>query len=290
MSTCDRFRDLFSLGADGQLDAGDRRRLDEHLAHCEPCRSLYEEFEVLFGGPGPLAELSPPDHLGAEIASSPCRRWLGLLFSAVDRELSEANVDRLFQHLESCPTCRRAWADLSLIHQVGDAIEPPQYLLARCLRPRRRRAGHVVLGRRTATAAAYMLAILASFVLGSPVSLARHDAAETVSRVSAAVGADLDDMARAGRGEARVMLWRALSLGRRAADVVTATWDRLTGEDADDRVPAQEPETEDPRQAPSRATGSHLQNTFPARRTMATTTLPPPHPRASDPPAKESRS
>ncbi len=194
-----------------------------------------------------MADLSPPSHLDDEISSSPCRRWLGLLFSAVDREISEPNLDRLFRHLEACEGCRRAWADLSLIHQISDAIEPPQHLLALCVRPRRRQTTHSILGRRTATAAAYALAILASLVLGNPVSLARHEAAETVQKVSAAVGADLDGVARTSRGEARVMLWRALTLGRRAADAVNMTWSRLTGrpENSDLGVKQDKPTVDD---------------------------------------------
>ena len=243
MTTCTQARDLFSLHLEGDLDNDRVLWLEGHLEQCDECRTLLRDFADLFDAAGPMTHLDPPDHLAEELSSSPCRRWLGLLYSAVDREISEANLDRLFHHLESCEDCRRAWADLSLIHQVSDVIEPPQHLRARCIRPRRQATTRSILGRRTATAAAYALAILASLVLGNPVSLARHDAAETVQKVSQAVGADFGGVARTSRGEARVMLWRAVTLGRRAADAFNTTWSRITGgpESGDDAEGQDEP-------------------------------------------------
>ena len=100
MSTCQSLRDLFSLSLDGTLTPEDEARLQDHFAECPECRELYDGMGDILTTVGGLAEVEPPPRLAVEISSSPCRRWLGLLFSAVDREISEANLDRLFQHLE----------------------------------------------------------------------------------------------------------------------------------------------------------------------------------------------
>ena len=141
MSACRSLRDLFSQSIEGTLAAEEETRLRDHLTECDECRDLYDEMSEILAAVGGLAEVEPPPRLAVEISSSPCRRWLGLLFSAVDREISEANLDRLFQHLEKCEGCRRAWSDLTLMHQAGQALEPPDHLLAACLRPKRRSRG-----------------------------------------------------------------------------------------------------------------------------------------------------
>ncbi|MCD4751320.1 MAG: zf-HC2 domain-containing protein [Thermoanaerobaculales bacterium] len=245
MSRCQSVRDLFSDSLEGALTPEEAKRVQDHLAECDECRGLYEEMSNILGAAEDFAHIEPPSSLEAEISSSPCRRWLGLLYSAVDREISDVNLDRLFQHLEGCEGCRRAWSDLTLIHQAGQALEPPAHLLSRCLRPQRRLSGQRILGRRTATAAAYMLAILASFVLGNPVTQARYDATQAVQRVSAAFDSEVAGVANTGRGEARMMLWRAVSFGRRAAETVRTTWSELT----DDPVPGDP--SEDHKETPS---------------------------------------
>jgi hypothetical protein len=72
-----------------------------------------------------MAAVEPSPRLRDALTASPCRCWLGLLFRAVDRELDEGGLTRLLAHLESCDSCRRAWGDLALIHQVGEALVPP---------------------------------------------------------------------------------------------------------------------------------------------------------------------
>lgn len=228
MSACTPIREHFSAYLEGDLEIGEITLVESHLETCTECRETLDSLrEILDIGQG-LAELEPPAQLRAEVADSPCRRWLGLLFSAIDREISETNLDRLFQHLENCPSCRSAWGDLSLIHQVSDALQPPDHLLARCLRPRRPFSTRKVLGRRTATAAAYSLAILASLAIGNPVTLARYEASTPIQHVNALFETGVSDARQTGRSEARVMLWRAMNLGQRAADAARSTWSRWT--------------------------------------------------------------
>jgi len=234
MSRCDEIRDLFTEYLEGTLGHDRHETVVHHLAECHECAELLDDFRQLLPDDAYLTGLEAPAVLHHEIAASPCRRWLGLLFSAIDREISDANVERLFAHLEACPECRAAWSDMTLIHQVGEAIEPPQHLLARCLRPRRRVGARRVLSQRTATAAAYVLAILVSAVISNPVT-ARYDASSTVQRVTAVVGSEVTDAAQTGKGEVRVMLWRALTMGQRTADAVRSAWTRITNTDSSSR-------------------------------------------------------
>lgn len=228
MNACISVRERFSLYIEGDLEADEIMIVENHLESCSECREILDSLRGILEISGALADLDPPAQLKAEVADSPCRRWLGLLFSAIDREISEANLDRLFQHLESCPSCRSAWSDLSLIHQAGDALTPPDHLLARCLRPRRPFSGRKVLGRRTATAAAYSLAILASLAIGNPVTLARYEASAPMQQVNNLLKNGVSGATQTGRSEGRVMLWRAMNLGQRAADAARSTWSRLT--------------------------------------------------------------
>lgn len=47
MCDCEMALDLISLDIDGQLNEDQRRALDEHLAHCDACRSLAEDLAAL---------------------------------------------------------------------------------------------------------------------------------------------------------------------------------------------------------------------------------------------------
>ncbi len=228
MHDCTEIRECFSAYLEGELESGKVTTVEKHLEACSECRETLDSLRDILELSGTLADLEPPAQLKVEVADSPCRRWLGLLFSAIDREISEANLDRLFQHLEDCPSCRSDWGDLSLIHQVSDALEPPQHLLARCLRPRRPFSARRVLGHRTATAAAYSLALLASLAIGNPVTLARYDASTPIQQAGALFKDGVSGAAETGRSEAKVMLWRAMNLGQRAADAARSTWSQLT--------------------------------------------------------------
>jgi anti-sigma factor RsiW len=221
MSGCTDVRDLLSLYLEGDLEEGQAAEVREHLEQCEDCASILETLQSVVDAGSSLEALEPPDHLLSDLASSPCTRWLGLLFQAVDREISQPNLERLLTHLESCPACKHTWQDLTLIHQVSDAMEPSQYLLKRCIAARERRPEvRPILNRRMATAAAYFLAVLTSLVIGNPVTLARSGAGEAVERVAEVVSSEVSDVAEQGRGEARIMLWRVWKWGERKVEAV----------------------------------------------------------------------
>ena len=221
MYGCTDVRDLLSLYLEDELENEQAIALREHLAECEDCAGILETLESIVEAGSVLEGLDPPDNLLSDLASSPCTRWLGLLFQAVDREISQRNLERLLTHLEACPSCRRTWQDLTLVHQVSDAMEPSQYLLKRCIAARERRPEvRPLLNRRMATAAAYFLAVLTSLVVGNPVTLARSGAGETVGRVAEAVSTEVSSVAESGRGEARIILWRVWKWGERKVDAV----------------------------------------------------------------------
>jgi predicted anti-sigma-YlaC factor YlaD len=221
MSGCTDVRDLLSLYLEGELEEEPATTVREHLGECEDCAGILETLESIIDSGSALDELDPPDHLLSDLASSPCTRWLGLLFQAVDREISQHNLERLLTHLEACPSCRRTWQDLTLIHQVSDAMEPSQYLLKRCIAARDRKPeAPRLLNRRMATAAAYFLAVLTSLVIGNPVTLARSGAGEAVGRVAEVVSTEVSDVAESGRGEARIILWRVWKWGERKVEAV----------------------------------------------------------------------
>jgi predicted anti-sigma-YlaC factor YlaD len=221
MLSCTDARDLLSLYLDSELEEEKACAVRDHLADCGECTGLAETMELITGAGADLAGLEPPEHLGADLQASPCRRWMGLLFQAVDREISQHNLERLLTHLEACPACRRAWQDLTLIHQVSEAMEPPPYLVNLCIRAREKRPGmRPILNRRMATAAAYLLAVLTSLIIGNPVTLARSQAGTTVGRVVGVVSAEVSEAAEEGRGEARIMLWRVWKWGESKVEAV----------------------------------------------------------------------
>ena len=229
MLECADARDLLGLYFEGDLEGNQEQSVREHLERCAECGEILSTIEeISYAGAG-LLELEAPDHLADDLASSPCRRWLGLLFQAVDRTISQHNLERLLTHLESCPSCRRTWQDLTLIHQVGEAMGPPAHLLSRCIaarEPRSRR--RPVMGRRMATAAAYLLAVLTSLVIGNPVTLARNPASTAVERVAEVVSTEVGEVAKDGRGEIRIMLWRAWTWSQQKAEQVRDLVDKVT--------------------------------------------------------------
>ncbi len=209
MLSCTDARDLLGLYLEDELEEEVACTVRDHVAECGECAELAETMAGIIDLGSGLAEIEPPPSLAADLSASPCRRWLGLLFQAVDREISQHNLERLLTHLEACPSCRRSWQDLTLIHQVGEAMAPPSYLVSKCIRAREKRPRvRPILNRRMATAAAYVLAVLTSLVIGNPVTLARSQAGTTVGRVAEAVSAEVSGVAEHGRGEARIMLWR----------------------------------------------------------------------------------
>jgi predicted anti-sigma-YlaC factor YlaD len=221
MDRCADVRELLSLHLEGELEDAQAVAVRDHLAGCAECAGLSETMAEIIAGGGVLADLEAPDGLASDLAASPCRLWLGLLFQAVDHEISPANLERLLTHLETCPACRATWQDLTLIHQVSEAMEPSQYLLKRCIGARERRPkAPPILNRRLAVAAAYMLAVVTSLIVGNPVTLARSQAAPAVERVAEVVSSEVGEVAAQGRGEVRVMLWRIWKWGEGKVETV----------------------------------------------------------------------
>ncbi len=221
MKRCADLRELLSLYLEGELDEAQASGVQEHLATCPECAELAETMAEVIGAGSTLGKLDPPESLAADLAESPCRLWLGLLFQAVDHEISQHNLERLLTHLEACPSCRRTWQDLTLMHQIGEAVEPSEYLLTRCINSRERKPKTTpILNRRLATAAAYLLAVLTSLIIGNPVTLARSQAVPAVERVADVVTSEVAGAAQQGRGEMRVILWRVWKWGENKVDAV----------------------------------------------------------------------
>ena len=221
MAGCSELRERLSLYLEGELDAAQADEMRDHLASCAECEELASTMSEVMGLGAALADLEPPEGLAADLAASPCRLWLGLLFQAVDHEISQRNLERLLTHLESCPSCRRTWQDMTLMHQIAEAIEPSQYLLKRCINARFRKPKTApILNRRLATAAAYLLAVMTSIIVGNPVTLARSQAMPAVEKVAEVVTTEVAEAAQQGRGEVRVMLWRVWKWGENKAEAV----------------------------------------------------------------------
>lgn len=221
MDRCTEIRELLSLHLEGDLEEEQRIQVDEHLAACAECAELADGVAEIIGAGAALNDLEPPSGLEDDLSSSPCRLWLGLLFQAVDHEISQRNLERLLTHLEACPSCRRTWQDMTLIHQVGEAMEPSQYLLKSCINARVRRPKTApILNRRLATAAAYLLAVMTSLIVGNPVTLARSRAVPAVERVAEVVTNEVTEVAQSSRGEVRVMMWRAWKWGEDKAEAI----------------------------------------------------------------------
>jgi len=230
MNDCTGIRDLFSVVLEGEADEASATLVRNHVADCSDCAELFETMTAVIGTTDFMADIEPPAHIADEISDSPCRRWLGLLYQAVDREITQHNLDRLLTHLDSCSSCRQVWQDLTLVHQVGDAMEPPGHLAATCVRVREAITRITILPRRTATAAAYVLALLATLAIGNPTIIAQEVqavAAESVSRAATGVS----EVAADGRGEARVALWRVMKWGENKIDAVRGWLDGLTDDD-----------------------------------------------------------
>jgi len=243
MSACTEIRDLFGAVLDHEASQAEAERVRVHVAGCPECAELFEAMAMVTDAGRIMAEVEPPPHISAEIAASPCRRWLGLLYQAVDREISQHNLDRLLTHLDQCPACRQTWHDLTLVHQVGDAMEPPNHLASACIQVRNAVTRIAVLPRRTATAAAYVLALLATIAVGNPVIIAQEMQSVAVQRVTQAASG-VSEVAADGRGEARVALWRTMRWGQSKIDTVRGWIDALRGSDDTTGDAALTPETD----------------------------------------------
>lgn len=230
MSGCELWREYFAEAIEeGSVkDPG----FSEHLENCADCKALFDVYSDLFSDSPWLGDLPAPEGLASVVSGSPCTRWLRRLYAAVDRELGEDELEGLFDHLESCTECRRVWVDLSLIHQIGECLEAPEGLLEACLKHERPRQIRPILGRKTASAAAYFLAVLASLVIGNPVTFARYNqATATVQEIRATVSPGVSAVVLSGRGEFRVMLWRCLRWSEEHIKTIEEAWTKCVGRD-----------------------------------------------------------
>lgn len=223
MNRCDEIRGLFSAYLEGGLDDTGRTTVREHLAQCPDCAELMATLRMVIETGTEVQSIEPPASIIGTIGSSPCSRWLSMLFKAADHELPAEALPRLLEHLESCSTCRRTWDDLTLMHQVQNVLEPPPGLAEKCGSvpfKQRRRMPHRVMGIRTATAAAYLLAILTTLAVGNPVTLARNEAGGVLHQTRAVVHHGIERLASDGKGELRLMVWRAWQWGERQVRIV----------------------------------------------------------------------
>jgi len=230
VTRCDDVRTLFSAYLEGGLADAEIARVEEHVAACSSCSGLLEALRTVLAAGADLEGLEPPQAVASAVSASPCAHWLTLLYRAVDHELVPEALATLLNHLEACESCRAAWDDIALIRQVGSALEPPAQLVAKCRTApfRRFRTPRRVMGVRTATAAAYLLAIATTLMVGNPVTLARNEAGNVFEKAQTAVHHSLKQLASDGKGELRVMIWRFWQWGERQ---VQATRDLLRGED-----------------------------------------------------------
>lgn len=220
MTQCSSIRPLLPAWIEGELEPAQTRLVEDHLETCVSCRSTAEALGMIQEAGAAVATMAPPAGLTAHLTVSPCSRWLALLHRAADHELDSRALGRLLQHMEECATCRRAWDDLTLIHQVRRALIPPEGLATRCTARRRGRSSErTVFGVRTATAAAYVLAVLTTVLLGNPVSLARRDSG-MVHEVRRAVVQRVNEAATNSRGDLRLILWRTWKWGEHQAEAI----------------------------------------------------------------------
>jgi predicted anti-sigma-YlaC factor YlaD len=217
MTDCARFRELLAAAGDDDAATSVAVGLEAHLAQCSDCRALSEALALVAEAGSSVADLEPPASLAAAVCG-PCRPWRTLLFRALDHDLDDATLDRLLDHLEGCEACASLWADLTLVRQASECLVPPPHLLHRCVWGVKGRRPMPVLGRRAAIAVAYALTVVATLVVGNPVTLARNPAAETLRNLVGTFRHELTAASADGRGELRVALWRAWTWTSSTAD------------------------------------------------------------------------
>jgi anti-sigma factor RsiW len=114
---------------DGDLPAGERGPVEDHLAACARCSVELDAWRVLFADLSDLAAPAPPAGFADRIMHRveilrPERAWLGSLFPATSehvggdvlQDLADGlvparRVARIRAHLDSCPACTRELRD-----------------------------------------------------------------------------------------------------------------------------------------------------------------------------------
>lgn len=240
MTRCSEIRVVLDQWLEGTLDSTTAAVVEQHVATCASCHDETEVVRLILTTSADVRTLQPPAGLEATIASSTCQRWQTLMFQALDNLLPEDALERVIEHMDRCPDCRRVWADLTLVRQAGEALRPPAELAQRCVSVRRRRQKAPV-GLRTAAAAALVLAVLTSFLLGN--LMTNGKSSEQV--LHTAVGESVTQVADTNISNLRLMVWQAWHwIGRQldAADTFFVGTDAKDSEkDAEDLNPAPTP-------------------------------------------------
>ncbi len=237
--SCDpRIRELLPAWAAGELEAAESQAVERHLESCPECRELADRLAAIQAAVEPLRDPEPPRALTADLTSTACERWRLLLFSAMDGAVDEDELEPLLEHLDNCPTCTAVWTALTTARSVLAPLQPPPRLLERCRRipwaARRRR----IPGVRTAAAAAYVLAVAVSLLLGNPVTLARQEMSTAARSVGRTVEAQVQEVKEDGRGELRLVVWKIWRFGEHTVDAIH-------------RILVPEPENDNPRKGES---------------------------------------
>jgi anti-sigma factor RsiW len=133
-----------SAYASGDLEPGDRKRLDTHLATCPECAERLREFRLVTAALGQLPKLSPSRDLWPGISAfispplmavpggHPFEDWQ--LSAALDGDLEPAEQRRLSAHLSECVTSRARMDDLrGMLAALGSmpALKPSPFLWTR---------------------------------------------------------------------------------------------------------------------------------------------------------------
>ncbi len=91
MTSCQDLEQLLDDFVDGEATPDERRRVEQHLADCAPCRGVVEQTRALLASTETLARQIPPGsdlwpEIRTEIAAAPAwsgsrTRWIGLAAS-----------------------------------------------------------------------------------------------------------------------------------------------------------------------------------------------------------------
>ncbi len=230
MNTCEHIRNAMTAHLDGELIAADEDRFLAHIESCVECAETLEAMEMITGAGSLLEDIHPSPVVIDTLTGFSCSRWLNLLFSAVDRDIEEENLERLLAHLEDCEGCRHTWNDMTLVRQLSLALTPPLGLKKRCTQLRKPVTKTSIMGKRTAVAAAYFLAVLTSLVIGNPVILARNPAAHSVLNAVENVSTGVEVVTSSSKGEFRVMLGRAWHWGSQKASSLHEAIQNITND------------------------------------------------------------
>lgn len=246
MNRCSEIRLVLDQWLEGTLDDATAAGVEQHLATCASCHDEADVLRLLLTTSADVRALEPPAGLEATIASSTCQRWQTLMFQALDNLLPDDALERVIEHMDRCPDCRRVWTDLTLVRQAGEALKPPAELAQRCVSVRRHRRRPPV-GLRTAAAAALVLAVLTSFLLGN--LMTNGPSSEQV--LHTAVGESVTQVADTDVSNLRLLVWQAWHWIGRQLD---AAGTFFTGTDATD--PQKDAERTSPAATPAESSGS----------------------------------